>query len=318
MRRLLLFALVLLLPACQEDFSPRNYVSGLRILAVVPDRPEIPAGGTTTLKAWVVDAPGRADPITYEWALCTLPPVPGSGSGINARCVEEREGPHLVPLQPDSADPSRLVFTMPNVTPFDLGLPDASTGFYVPIRLIVRTPAQERIGVYRLRLFLLGAPNRNPGWDGMFIVAGGPDGGFPPDLGGLMLEPLQPNPPPGMERPVSLAAGLVLRAQLAPDAQEPYMRLKGDPRNMEFESVNEVVRVRWYADAGTFSEEVTGAELPDTRLTLTEQIDNPDRYPVNELPRPPLQPGDLVRLWAVATDDRGGANLLGEFRLRVE
>jgi hypothetical protein len=278
MRRLLIVSL-LALAGCQPDFDPASYLKDqdLRVIAIKAEPPEIVAGETTTLTPLIINGPA-----TLDWAYCTIPAVPGSGNMINEECITSETAPHLVQLgQGDT-----MTVTMPEVNPFtgQLGLPDQTTGFYLPVRMIARAGDQKVISFYRLRYGITPARNTNPVITGLFVVTGDVDGGMPE------LTPIDPAVP--LE--VKLTEPLRVRAQVTPESAETYLKLIGDPREMMFEPDQELARFRWYAPAGAISEEVTGEARPDTVLDFAE--------------RPPPRFDLPFQLHVVVTDGRGGTD----------
>jgi hypothetical protein len=279
-------AVVLLVAAgCGPSFDPPSYVKGLRVLAVEADPPELAPGEQTTLRLLITDG---NDDATIEWATCTRPTYPGAGF-INPDCTKETPEPWLIPLGTERT----LRFTMPNVDPLSgqLGLPDGTSGFYVPIRAIVRSGTEKIMTFYRLRVLLPIAPqppNRNPVLTEMTTIPyTDADAGFAGEPFPLVEgEPLE----------VKAGVRIALSAAVTPDSIESYTRLAGDPRDMKLETVNEVVRFFWFTSAGEYEREITGPERPITTLDLSK--------------RPPSAIPAMVDLYLVARDERGGTTWL--------
>src|SRR6266849_4035051 len=137
MRRRLLPALAALLPliGCRGSFDPASFVSGLRVLSVKAEPPEIPPGQTSMLTALVVDTDSGA--IDLAWAACMLGPAPASAAPVNPDCVRSATAPYLLPL----GSGPMVQATMPDVPPTTFGLPDDTSGFYLPVRLLARAAA---------------------------------------------------------------------------------------------------------------------------------------------------------------------------------
>lgn len=275
MRRLVvLFALGC---GCQADFDPAAYLKDqdLRVLAVKAEPPEIAAGETTLLTPLIVNGPA-----TLDWAYCTLPAVPGAGNMINEACITADTGPNLVQL----GQGGTMTVTMPQVNPFagELGLPDQTTGFYLPVRMIARVGSQKIITFYRLRYAITPNRNTNPVLTGLYVVSGDVDGGMPDVTPIDSAVPLE----------VTLLERLRVRGQVTPESAETYLKLIGDPREMNFAPDQELARYRWYAPAGTFSQDTTGDARPDTEVDFAH--------------RPPTRFGLPFSLYVVVHDGRGG------------
>lgn len=276
MRRLLV---LLALSGCQADFDPAAYLKDqdLRVLAVKAEPPEIAAGETTTLTPLIVNGPA-----TLDWAYCTLPAVPGSGNMVNDECLSGDTGPYLVQLgQGDT-----MTVTMPEVNPFagELGLPDQTTGFYLPVRMIARVGTQKIVTIYRLRYAITPNRNTNPVLTGVYVTI---DSDAVVD-GGVDLIPIDPAVP--LE--VTLVNKLRVRAQVTPESAQTYLKLVGDPREMNFAPEVELARYRWYAPAGAFSQDTTGDARPDTEIDFAH--------------RPPTRFDLPFQLYVVVHDGRGG------------
>jgi len=279
---------------CSMSFDPASYVKGLRVLAVQADQPELAPGQETTLRLLVSDG---NDDATVEWARCTLPTYPGAGF-INPDCTKETPEPWLIPLAPESTDRT-VRFTMPNVDPLSgqLGLPDSTSGFYIPVRAIVRSGTEKVMTFYRVRVLLTISPqpaNKNPVLTEMSTIPWmGADAGFTGE--GFPI-------PESETLEVKGGYRIGLSAAATPDSIESYTRLAGDPRDMKLETVNEVVRFFWYTTAGELEREITGPERPENTLNLAK--------------RPPSSLPAVIDLYVVAHDERGGTSWLKR-QLRV-
>jgi hypothetical protein len=281
-----LFALAALAVAGCTDFDPASLVTGLRVLGIKADPPEIPSGATSTLHALVVTPPGSdAGAPSLEWAACHLAPVPSSGLAVNPDCLTTDSADFLEPL--GSGD--TVTVTMPLLgSPLDLGLPDSTGGFYLSVRLRARLNGQAVDSIYRLRYAAFGAPNHNPTLTGIYHVLDTDDGGVQPET---PVAPLDPQAPLA----VHLGDKVRLRAGLTDDSIESFTAIIGDPRDMMFSSATEQPRFLWYVTAGQLSDDVTGVERPDTVLTFDKHA-------------PTV--GDTVGVYLVVHDDRGGTDWL--------
>lgn len=289
MRKATLFALVAILLGGCTSFDPISLLSGLRVIAIIGNPPEAMPGQSSLLTATVPPGPIDGGQVGYAWAYCTKPPVAGSGETVNDDCITHETADYLVPLP--SGAPTTTI-TMPSVKPLDLGLPDGTGGFYLPVRLRLTSGAQTLTAVYPLRLGLgLGQPpNHNPVIDGVFEVGpGAPDGGGAADGGTAGLTPL------ALSMPIEVHAGdaITLRATTTPESHETYLQPSGtNVNNLMFTPTVERPGYDWYATAGEFSVDVTGDDRPDTKLTFKKHL-------------PPS--GSTVDLYVVALDHRGGS-----------
>jgi hypothetical protein len=296
MRRLCALLLTALVGAgCSAGFDPSSYLKPgqLRVLGVVADPPEVAAGKTSQL---TVVAPPLSDgtPITYQWAICTKPPPPGTAD-VADDCLKDDTASFLIPI--DGSGPSAMV-TMPTDAGLStLGVPDVSGGLYLPVRIRAFAGAQRVDTIYGLRLTLTlpGAPtlpvNSNPVIAAAELVDA-PLDASPVDVTELSTDPANPTP---------LIAGSepVLRLLLTPDSYETFPELTGTPPNTQITAVTEEPRFLWYASAGDLSEDTTGMAQPDTKLRLDK----------NRAP----SPGDKIDLWVVVHDDRSGTAFTERF-----
>jgi hypothetical protein len=269
---------------CSGDFDPASYVApgSLRILGVVADPPEVAPGETSTL---TVIAPDLPAPVTFEWVVCTQPPPPGSSS-VDPLCLEADMGDFLVPVA--GSGPSAQVTMPADASPATLGVPDVSGGFYIPVRVRAHMGQETLDVVYGLRLALPGVlpPNHNPKVASASLV------GEPLDASPMLVSELSTDP--AAPTPVAAGSEPVLRLTLTDDSFEIYPQLTGAPPNTMVTMVPEKPRFLWYASAGLFTEDTTGADQPDTKLKL----DDPKHH------RPAV--GDRIDLWVVIHDDRAG------------
>ncbi len=81
MRRALLPALLLPL-ACRQDFPPSWRITGLRVLAITLDPPDVAPGSGTRVRVVTADPQSRA--VSVRWVAC--PPVQGEETPGDFRC----------------------------------------------------------------------------------------------------------------------------------------------------------------------------------------------------------------------------------------
>jgi hypothetical protein len=292
-------ALLVLLPlsAC-DSFKPASLVEGLRVLAIRAEPAEVGSGEQATLRARIADLRDTGDPIEIEWALCTKRAK--VGVEVDPDCFDADSAPYLTPL-PTMADGSTLL-TMPELTIESFGLPDASGGFYVPVRMRAHSGASHLVAFHRLRWKAgFQQPNGNPTAEGIAYVPTGSDGELP-DMGQTV------EPQPLVEGvPLELPRGgkLRLRASAVAGSAEGYTTVVGDPRKLMTMDVTEQLRFFWYASAGELDPDVTGEERPDAILDTAELAESLDAR------------DGLVDLWLVVREERGGIDSLHrQIRLR--
>jgi hypothetical protein len=292
----------------QRDRGTDTYITGLRVMAVKAEPPEVAAGQTSTLSMLVVDTMGR--PIDIRWAYCEL--APPDGQRFNTDCVTTSTGSYLTAL---TGGPTTTM-VMPTVDPTILGSADGSGGVYLPVIATITAGTDVVTAVYHLRVNMGGAANQNPEMTGLYTVmagAGPPDGSSPGDAGctadgGMtgsacangsdLLSWIDPVTP----LPVHTGDKLRLRALFTAASAEPYTtpgRVTdagvGPPR-MRTESQD----VSFFSTGGTIGGVMGGGMMgfgggSDATLTIDTNL--------------PL-PSGTIDLWAVGRDPRGGTDYL--------
>jgi len=254
--------------ACNRTFDPASKVVGLRVLAIRAEPPEVPPGQATTLDALAFDTSGA--PLATSWMACTEPALLGTGT-INPDCVKQQTAPFLIPL----GQGIPLTATLPMINPSIFGPPDPSGGLYLPVRLQVETADDLVSAIYRMRLAQGDAPpNHNPSLAAVLVV---PPAGEP--------TPLDPATP----LDVSAGGKVTLRATFVDGSAESYSLSSGGTQT----TVTELLRVSWFATAGSFDNPVTGESKPDTVFTADGVL-------------PPA--GSPIDLYVVGRDERGGTD----------
>jgi len=195
-------------------------------------------------------------------------------------------GSFLVPV--DGSGPSTMVTMPADASPTTLGVPDATGGLYVPVRVRATMDTQRLDTIYGLRLSLPGLEptNHNPTIASVSLVEE-PLDASPMSVVELSADPMSPTP-------VAAGSEPTLRLTLTPDSFEVYPQLGGTPPNTTITMTTEAPRFFWYADAGLFSEDTTGAAQPDTQLKLDDDKHHPPRA------------GDRINVIVVVRDERGG------------
>lgn len=260
---------------CGGDFSDDyNLIERLRLIAVKAEPAEAAPGDTVFLRAWAFDPTSPSPAI--DWAACTEPPVPGTGT-INSACLTVDQAPFLIPL----GQGAMVTAAVPTFAPDTLGPPDYTGGRYLPIRLRLTSAGDQLDGIERLRVTAGGTPNHNPTLAEVSRVTEASDGGV------IAMAALDE------ATPLEVHAGdqLILRAHFADGSVERYSVDNGDGT---MRPVDETLNVTWFSTAGHFS---VGSDGPDADTTLAL-----DRH----LPAA----GATIDLWAVGRDERGGLDVL--------
>jgi hypothetical protein len=234
-------SVALLAAACGTSFEKASLVSGLRVVAIKAEPPEVAPGRSTMLSVLAVDTANQ--PLTLRWMACTEPPQLGLGA-INPGCFNVDVAPYLLPLGTGAP----LSASIPVIDPAAFGPPDASGGIYLPLRLDAQAGADKLSAAYRMRLALGGTPNQNPRLADFQTVSAS---GVASSL--------------GESAPLEVHSGdkVTLRAIFAPGSVETYQVVEPG----QTKTVTELLNASWYATAGSWSEQVTGEAKPDTVWT---------------------------------------------------
>lgn len=260
-------------PGCGSKFQPYSHIAALSVVAIKAEPPELGPGQTAQLTAEAVDPSGND--ITIQWDACFDPPSP-TGDVVNPDCVTNATADYLVPF----GEGKSVSFTMPKIDPRLLGLPDFTSGLYLPLRLTVSAGDHQITAVYRMRYSIFPPPNQNPRIDGLLLlpdgVTGAPGGSLDD---GTVFE---------AGRAVSF------RALLHEGGAEQYMVVSLDKNKMPvFSPQTEELRVSWFSTVGTFDNEHTGVARPDTTLTIDAGT-----------------PPGRFDLFAAVSDGRGGEDFV--------
>ena len=257
------------LGGCQSFSDPPvTFVTGLRMLGIKAEPPQIAPGASTTVTALAVDTDGGTP--AASWNQCNLPPLPGAT--VNPSCVDGSAAADLQPI----GDGLTIPFVMPQVTAASLGAPDATGGVYLPLVAGVDASSQAAgsqalTAVYRLRLADAALANANPTIADVFSI----------DAAGAMsaLDATAPTPVPS-------GGAVSLTATFAPGSAQTYIAADGT-------LTTETLTTSWFCTAGDLSVEKTSTTQPVTVLHLDQ------RLPAT---------GAQIDLYAVARDERGGTD----------
>jgi len=274
---------------CRQNMEPASYVTGLRVLAITAQPPQVPPGQTAALSALVVDTQGR--PLRIAWSQCLAAPL--QGQAVNPDCLTGADNGSLQAL----GSGPQIAVTMPTTAPSvqALGLPDATGGLYLPLVVAATVDGDSLVATYGLRVNLTGEPaNQNPRLTDVYTVvpgSGGADAGSADS--GEVLTAIDPATP----LPVHAGDVLTLRVTFAPGSAESYQipgsSSTGSPMPR---TVTETLNVAYFATAGSLSGGTSGVERPDRILTLDSA----------HLPAS----GTAIDLWVIGRDERGGTDYL--------
>jgi hypothetical protein len=298
-----------MIAGCGPTFDPASLLTGLRVLAIKAEPPEVAPGETSLLTPLIVDSRGMdAGTPRATWSLCLQAPLPGAAVGDE--CLSTDLGASNVVTK--LGEGPTMQVTMPNVTQAQLGVPDSTGGVYLPVIMRVTDGVETVTTVYRLRYtakistpFFTGPiqpPNHNPKIDDI-LVSYGDDGGI------AHLDEIK----------IHQKDRIAMRASLSADSAEMYPRIEGtlqlpdggisldggikffdggiDIGPIHLVEVTETLRVSWFTNIGRFVPDVTGASGKlDAELRL-------DKY----LPPDPYAPAD-IDIYIVVRDDRGGTD----------
>jgi hypothetical protein len=285
-------AALLLLPACGgDDFDRFSEVQGLRLLGIEASPPGLGPDETLDLRAVLV-GPG-ADEARITWELC----LADEGPQDRFRCATIDGAPLGLPLgqgpavqldwydlfdTPQELDLACAGKDAPGPDAFEL---DCGQGIPVTVRLTVEQGGDTRVARRSLRLLtaaLAAAPdrNRNPSIRGLRV------GDLALDDTGTATWSLAD----GRSPPVRWEGSL-------DDAQRFVRPATG--REVPVQE-REVLSAHWFTTHGAWDVETT--YFGEGRTTDSELFENELR--LNE-GRPPA-PGEVVQVWVVVRDTRGG------------
>jgi len=335
-----LAALGLLGGACTPDIEGgASIIDGPRVLAIRSDPAEAaPKGNPPTTITWTalfVGPDGDQDPTLLDWAICTeRKPLVTAGEMSNECLAAESDA--LIPvgtgisasgMLPDDGcrlfgpNPPLPKAGEPAPRPTD---PDATGGFYQPLRLLADVPHGDvySVGLTRISCGLARVtgeqaldfqqryrPNENPDFAEVVLKSGA--GNVP-----LTDDPLTtatvkagsnvtftaswPDCPLTSECGDGICGANEDRMNCADDCKEPHGCAGAEPyvafdlSTRQTVDRREGMRVSWYSNVGTFDHDRTGrpenqAASPYTNNSWTAPSGTAD-----------------ARLWVVLRDDRGG------------
>jgi hypothetical protein len=310
--------------ACKPDIgNPPSLITGPTILAVRGEPAETAAGQTVSYELLAVDVDGPIPAVNSvvsdpaEWAVCTIPKPPIESNAVNTQCLDTT-------LLPGAPGPTPSTFQAPmldnacslfgpiapavegNQAAIQPRAPDITGGYYLPVRVSVKIPADLRrsgmatadtlvgFALERISCGLANAPaadltrynktytlNQNPIIE---QVTWKQKGGDPETMAAVA---------PGTFPVTKIARsrGPVEFVLSWPDsAAEVYPAF--DVGTRELYTTREAMRVAWYVTSGRFSHDTTGRAEYDYELSVTNEWTMDTEGPVN--------------FWLVLRDSRGG------------
>jgi len=314
--------LLVLLSACKPEVGPPiSLINGPAILAVKGEPAEAdprPGDANFQYEALAVDSNGRVPAPTADisspilWSICNQPKPPTQSNSVSTACLDQNALPGVAgdsldtysALAPsDSCGlfgplPPPPVGDQPPIRPRD---PDVTGGYYLPVRLSLSVPEEDSIVAFQLQRIYCGLANAKgrdvTQYEKEYTLNQNPV------IASLTLQ--QPGSDPVEVPPVSpggapfqVAAGqtVSLAASWPADSVESYPAL--DVLTQTLVTHNEAMRVSWYTTAGTFEHDVTGRSEFETE-TFADNTWTPGA------------PGQIVHLWIVLHDSRGGTDFAG-------
>ncbi len=289
MRRRLLALLLAVAPACIPELDEReSLVTRTRVLAVRSEPPEALPGEPVTYDLLVATEAGPVAVPAAAFAFCASPKRLTENGAVSAECLRDAGVRSLAVgvASVTAAVPADACFlfgpavTSPELRPRD---PDATGGFYQPVRVIVPEAEAPAFGATRVRCTLASAGAEVAAELARRYVANAN-----PSL--LPLEAKVAGAPATFDA-IPRGARVALRASWPPSDAESFVSV--DVASQRVVPRREAMRVSWFATGGRFDEDRTGRgeEEADafTETTWTA----------------PSTPSE-VHLHAVLRDSRGG------------
>ena len=333
--------------ACRPNLDETvSIVSSPVVLAVRSDPAEVPPEGKVTYTVLLVDASGRRSSTPIEWAFCNARKPLAELGPFNTECLDT-SGSWFAPLGvgPQTSGPIPQIACKqfgPDVPMVQQGQlpsrpvdPDATGGYYQPVRLIAPIDGKVLVamGETRLACGLVGAspdllaefqdryhPNLNPEVASLGVIGGAlfqmdDHGATNRVQAGARLPlrvawtscPSRDTCGDGVCGPDETAKSCT---KDCPSMETTPVGCTGAERfvalplaSEELTDLRESIAVAWFATGGSFDSDRTGRDSTD--LTTTS----------DDVWRAPDAPGP-VHMWIVLRDSRGGVGW-GEYVLDV-
>jgi hypothetical protein len=286
---------------CKPDLgSPASLLIGPRVLAVRGTPAEAEPGTMVTFDVLAVEPAGTIVDPALGWSFCHTPKPPAEANAVSRECLDTPDdaGPapnFMAPLPNDGCmtfgpQPPPVQPGQPQIRPRD---PDATGGFYQPLRVTLQTASGTDVSfqLERISCMLANAPidvsrmfvntytkNLNPVIDHVTLD---PDGGATLLVG------------TGAATGVTVAPGTTITLELGWPGDAPESYPVYDLASRTLVPHRESLRVSWFATAGSFPKDTTG-----------RGEEEPDLFARNDWTSPDVA-GD-VHFWVVLRDSRGG------------
>lgn len=276
--------------ACTPSFDDSlARVATTKLLAVRSEPAEAVPGATVAWQALVASPDGTVASPALDWSLCLQPKPVVEANVVADACLGDGAAPPFALAQPiaSTAIPSNVCQLFgPDLPPQQPGMPDtrprvpdATGGYYQPVRVELAETNATTIALTRVRCNLLGAsmpiaveyraryvPNRHP------------------QLARLIVP-----------QTIRVDETATLTVEWAPEAAETFVVF--ELTALRPVDRRETMQTSWYATRGALLHDRVGRDA-----------DDPLRTAVNEW-RAPSTPGPAT-LWVVLRDDRGGVDWL--------
>jgi hypothetical protein len=317
--------------SCEPGFSSSSIVTGLRVLAIGADRPEIQPGETAKLYVLIADPQGGGRQLTSVWFGCHPEPLNSSPCDLTANLLDlssflQQPGTFAIPSPPVYLAPTDSLDGLPDPDKLTGGRDGQIILAAAPggVDQALRGPGERVAVIARIKVSKAPVPNHNPVATGLTVDgANAPEGstieiaaGSAPTfelLVGLEQSEVVPILDPAGPAPCSPQAGCADPA-LCPSidcGKNQMCRIDRQPTVCE---KHEALSVDWLTTAGVFARTAPGASapdggLPDERgdLRVPHHVETVYLAPGGS-GRDPI-PGDgMVTLWIVLRDDRYGVS----------
>jgi len=280
--------------ACRPDFDERSSrVSAPRILAVRGSPPEARPGDAVDYDVLVATPDGTAPSPSVAWAFCASPKPLTENGVVSTACLAGGVRAIAASARVSAATPSDACSLFgPDVPPggFRPRDPDATGGYFLPVRAIVADPRPDDAVAFGLERLVCDLANASADAAGAYRAAYVPNRN--PTLAPLVAEVLG--------APVDLAAATVARgARVTMTASwgdaEAERYVSFDVARQAIVPRRESMRVSWFATDGLFDEDRTGRGEDDLETSTANGW---------VAPSAPSQ----VFIWIVLRDGRGGVD----------